>query len=81
VELFFNQVINGIQQGAIYAALALALVLIFRSTSLLNFAQGEMAMFSTFIAWILADNGFPVVFAILAAWPSRWSAGRSSNGP
>jgi branched-chain amino acid transport system permease protein len=67
VELFFNQVINGIQQGAIYAALALALVLIFRSTSLLNFAQGEMAMFSTFIAWILADNGFPVVFAILAA--------------
>jgi branched-chain amino acid transport system permease protein len=67
VELFFNQVINGLQQGAIYAALALALVLIFRSTSLLNFAQGEMAMFSTFIAWILADNGFPVVFAILAA--------------
>jgi branched-chain amino acid transport system permease protein len=67
VELFFNQVINGIQQGAIYAALALALVLIFRSNSLLNFAQGEMAMFSTFIAWILADNGFPVVFAILAA--------------
>ncbi|MET0490780.1 MAG: branched-chain amino acid ABC transporter permease [Acidimicrobiales bacterium] len=67
MELFFNQVINGIQQGAIYAALALALVLIFRSTSLLNFAQGEMAMFSTFIAWILADNGFPVVFAILAA--------------
>ena len=67
MELFFNQVINGLQQGAIYAALALALVLIFRSTSLLNFAQGEMAMFSTFIAWILADNGFPVVFAILAA--------------
>ncbi len=67
MELFFNQVINGIQQGAIYAALALALVLIFRSTSLLNFAQGEMAMFSTFIAWIPADNGFPVVFAILAA--------------
>lgn len=67
MELFFNQVINGIQQGAIYAALALALVLIFRSTSLLNFAQGEMAMFSTFIAWLLADNGFPIVVAILGA--------------
>ena len=67
MELFFNQVINGIQSGAIYAALALALVLIFRSTSLLNFAQGEMAMFSTFVAWILQDNGLPVVVAILVA--------------
>ena len=67
MELFFNQVINGIQSGAIYAALALALVLIFRSTSLLNFAQGEMAMFSTFVAWILQDNGWPVVVAILVA--------------
>jgi branched-chain amino acid transport system permease protein len=66
-ELFFQQVVNGIQSGAIYAALALALVLIYRSTSLLNFAQGEMAMFSTFVAWILADNGFPVVVAILVA--------------
>jgi branched-chain amino acid transport system permease protein len=67
LELFFQQVVNGIQSGAIYAALALALVLIFRSTSLLNFAQGEMAMFSTFVAWLLQDNGVPVVFAILGA--------------
>jgi branched-chain amino acid transport system permease protein len=66
-SLFFNQVINGIQAGAIYAALALALVLIYRSTGLLNFAQGEMAMFSTFVAWLLADSGFPVVVAILVA--------------
>jgi branched-chain amino acid transport system permease protein len=67
MELFFNQVLNGLQSGVTYAALALALVLIFRSTSLLNFAQGEMAMFSTFIAWILQDNGLPVVVAILVA--------------
>jgi len=66
-ELFFQQVVNGIQSGAIYAALALALVLIFRSTSLLNFAQGEMAMFSTFVAWQLQDSGLPVVLAILGA--------------
>jgi branched-chain amino acid transport system permease protein len=67
MDLFFQQVINGIQSGAIYAALALALVLIFRSTSVLNFAQGEMAMFSTFIAWQFQDKGLPIVVAILAA--------------
>ncbi len=67
IELFFRQVVLGIQNGAIYAALALALVLIYRSTSLLNFAQGEMAMFSTFIAWILQDNGIPLALSIVGA--------------
>jgi branched-chain amino acid transport system permease protein len=67
MELFFQQVVNGIQSGCIYAALALALVLIFRSTSLLNFAQGEMAMFSTFIAWQFQDAGWPIVVAILGS--------------
>jgi branched-chain amino acid transport system permease protein len=67
VELFFQQVVNGIQSGAIYASLALAIVLIFRSTSLLNFAQGEMAMFSTYAAWLLQDIGLPIVIAILGA--------------
>ena len=67
MELFFQQVINGIQSGVIYASLALAIVLIFRSTSLLNFAQGELAMFSTFAAWQLEDAGLPIVLAILGA--------------
>jgi branched-chain amino acid transport system permease protein len=67
VELFFNQVVNGIQSGAIYAALALALVLIYRTTGLLNFAQGEMARFSTFVAFLFTDWGMPVVIAILIA--------------
>ena len=67
MELFFNQLINGISAGSIYAALALALVLIFRSTGILNFAQGEMAMFSAFISWQLADMGLPMWLAILAS--------------
>ena len=67
MELFLNQVVNGISAGSIYAALALALVLIFRSTSLLNFAQGEMAMFSAFIAWQFNDAGLPMWLAILGA--------------
>ena len=51
MDRFIQVVVDGIATGSIYAALALALVLIFRSTGVVNFAQGEMAMFSTFIAW------------------------------
>jgi branched-chain amino acid transport system permease protein len=67
VELFFQRLVDGLASGAIYAALALALVLIYRSTSLLNFAQGEMAMFSTFIGWMFTDAGLPVWLAIVFA--------------
>jgi branched-chain amino acid transport system permease protein len=48
-----QQIVSGLATGGVYASLALALVLIYRSMEALNFAQGEMAMFSTFIAWAL----------------------------
>ncbi|MEJ7792167.1 MAG: branched-chain amino acid ABC transporter permease [Gaiellaceae bacterium] len=53
---FFQQVVSGLALGSIYAALALALVLIHRATGVINFAQGEMAMFTTYIAWTLTTN-------------------------
>jgi branched-chain amino acid transport system permease protein len=53
---FFQQIVAGLGSGAIYAALALALVLIHRATGVINFAQGEMAMFTTYIAWTLIAN-------------------------
>ncbi len=53
VQGLVQQVVSGLATGAVYASLALALVLIYRSMEALNFAQGEMAMFSTFIAWTL----------------------------
>jgi branched-chain amino acid transport system permease protein len=53
---FFQQVVAGLGSGAIYAALALALVLIHRATGVINFAQGEMAMFTTYVAWTLIEN-------------------------
>jgi branched-chain amino acid transport system permease protein len=56
VAEFFQQVVSGLGSGAIYAALALALVLIHRATGVINFAQGEMAMFTTYIAWALMTN-------------------------
>jgi branched-chain amino acid transport system permease protein len=56
VSEFFQQVVAGLGSGAIYGALALALVLIHRATGVINFAQGEMAMFTTYIAWTLIEN-------------------------
>jgi branched-chain amino acid transport system permease protein len=53
---FFQQVVAGLATGAIFASLALALVLIHRATGVINFAQGEMAMFTTYIAWTLTAN-------------------------
>jgi branched-chain amino acid transport system permease protein len=63
VAEFMQQVVSGLAQGSIYASLALALVLIYRATDVLNFAQGEMATFTTYVAWSLMDNG-------LSFWPA-----------
>jgi branched-chain amino acid transport system permease protein len=56
---FLQQIFSGLASGAIYASVALALVMIYRATGLVNFAQGEMAMFSTYIAWTLVNAGVP----------------------
>jgi len=52
-----QQIVIGLSSGGVWATLAVALVLIYRSTGVVNFAQGEMAMFSTFIAWSLVHHG------------------------
>jgi branched-chain amino acid transport system permease protein len=67
VEQFLQLVVNGFAEGSVYGALALALVLIFRSTGIVNFAQGEMAMFSTFIAWGLLQADVPLGLAVAGA--------------
>ena len=54
MEVFFSQLANGLSTGALYALLALALVFIFRSTDIVNFAQGEMATFGTYLGWSLS---------------------------
>ncbi|MEP6977642.1 MAG: branched-chain amino acid ABC transporter permease [Thermoleophilia bacterium] len=56
---FFQQVVSGLASGGIFASLALALVLIYRATRAINFAQGEMATVSTFVAWSLVHHGMP----------------------
>lgn len=59
MELFVQQVLAGLANGAIYASVALAVVMIYMAIDHFNFAQGEMAMFSTFIAWALMQAGMP----------------------
>lgn len=59
MDTFFNQVLAGLSTGGIYASVALALVMIYQSTHHINFAQGEMAMFSTFLAWMMIQAGIP----------------------
>jgi branched-chain amino acid transport system permease protein len=73
LNAFLHQVLAGLATGGIYASLALALVMIYQATHLVNFAQGELAMFATYFAWMLVNAGVPywpaffltVVFAFL----------------
>src|SRR5207247_9135924 len=59
MDAFLHQVLAGLATGGIYASMALALVMIYQATHLVNFAQGEMAMFCTYIAWTLINAGMP----------------------
>jgi len=59
LDALLHQVLAGLATGGIYASVALALVMIYQATHLVNFAQGEMAMFSTYIAWSLVNAGMP----------------------
>ena len=59
MDLFLQQTLSGLATGAIYASLALAVVMIYQAIDHFNFAQGEMAMFSTFVAWQMIEWGMP----------------------
>ena len=72
---FLQQIFSGLAAGSIYANLALALVMIYRATDLVNFAQGEMAMFSTYIAWTLVNAGLPFWLAFLITLAASFLGG------
>ena len=75
MELFLHQVLAGLATGGIYACMALAVVMIYQAIDHLNFAQGEMAMFSTFIAWQLLAWGVPYWAAFLLTIAISFVAG------
>ena len=66
MEIFLQQVVSGLATGGIYASLALALVMIYQATDVVNFAQGEMAMFATYLTWSMLNAGVPYWWAFLA---------------
>jgi branched-chain amino acid transport system permease protein len=59
MEILVQQIISGLATGGIYGSVALALVMIYQATDVVNYAQGEMAMFSTYLAWTLMNAGLP----------------------
>lgn len=65
MQLLMQQIVEGLASGAIYASLALALVLIYRATRIVNFAQGEMATLSAYLAWQLHQWGVPFVLSLV----------------
>ena len=68
MELFLARLFDGVSSGATYAVIAVALVLIYKATTLINFAQGEMAMLGSFVAYAFAvSKGIPVSIAIILA--------------
>ena len=75
MEIFFHQVLGGVATGGIYGSVALALVVIYQSTHKINFAQGEMAMFSTYIAWALIQGGMPYWVAFVATVLAAFAIG------
>jgi branched-chain amino acid transport system permease protein len=75
LEQFLQQVVNGLATGAIYASLALALVVIYRTTEVINFGQGEMAMFSTYLAWQFHEWGAGVWGAFLLTLVASFALG------
>ena len=66
MDIFIQQVVSGLATGGIYASLALALVMIYQATDVVNFAQGSMAMFSTYLAWSMLQAGLSYWVAFFA---------------
>lgn len=75
MDLFFQLTLAGLAIGSIYSCVALAVVMIYQATDHFNFAQGEMAMFSTFIAWTFIGLGSPVWLALVGAVALSFIAG------
>jgi branched-chain amino acid transport system permease protein len=75
METFVQQVVSGLATGGIYGSLALALVMIYQATDVVNYAQGEMAMFSTYLAWSMINAGTPYWLAFAATLAIAFAGG------
>ncbi len=65
MDQFFDALFLGLSSGSVYALVALSLVVVYRGTGHLNFAQGEMATLCAYITWMANDAGVPLALATL----------------
>ena len=75
MALFLQRLFDGLSEGSVYALLALGLVIIYRGTGHLNFAQGEMALFSTYVVYQMGEWGVPIGLAVLAGVATGFALG------
>ena len=75
MDELLHQILAGLATGGIYASLALAIVMIYQATHHLNFAQGEMGMFSTYLAWAMINAGMPYWVAFLGTLTLSFALG------
>lgn len=75
MDLLIARVLDGASNGVVYGFIGLSLVVVFRGSGYLNFAQGEMAMFSAYFAWALHAGGLPILAAAIVATAAAFVAG------
>src|SRR2546425_12297875 len=80
MDIFIQQVVSGLATGGIYGSVALALVMIYEATDIVNFAQGQMAVVSTYIAWSLLNAGTPYWAAFVATLAISFVGALPSDG-
>ena len=75
MDLFLQLTLAGLAIGSIYSCVALSVVMVYQASDHFNFAQGEMAMFSTYIAWTFLGMGTPIWLAFVLAVALSFLAG------
>jgi branched-chain amino acid transport system permease protein len=75
VEIFLDRVFSGMTAGSIYVLMALCLVVVFRASSTINFAQGEFSLFTCFVAWWLTTHGWSILLAMVASMAVGFAMG------
>lgn len=67
MDIFLTRLVAGMTAGSVYALIALALVVVFRSSATINFAQGEFALFTTYVSWWLTEHGWNIWLTLIPA--------------
>jgi len=79
MERFLQYVFDGLSVGSVYALLALGLVIIYRGTGHLNFAQGEMALFATYVVYQMGEWGLPIGLALIVGIATGFAVGAAAE--